>query len=222
MTAPLKGDERPMRADAARNRVRILEAARTVFAARGLDGTMDDIAQEAGLGVGTVYRRFADREALVDALFEEAMESQVGRAEAALADPDPARAFESFLRETCAEMAHDRGLRTVLLNTAVGRDRVSSARERIDPLAKQIVERAKQAGALREDFRQTDVPMLMLMASAVADITGDVAPGVWERYVALFLDALRPEAARTDLSRLPSLADDDLASAMCTWKPARR
>src|SRR5690348_5121309 len=95
--------ERPLRVDAARNRARILAAAAEVFAERGLDVTLDDIAAHAGLGVGTVYRRFADREALVDALFNERMTAKLGRFQAALEAPaeEAADALIAVLRFTC-------------------------------------------------------------------------------------------------------------------------
>ena len=86
---PLPPAERPLRRDAERNRQRILEAARVVFAERGLSGSHDDIAREAGVGVGTVYRRFPDKEQLIDALFEERIEEIADVARAAADHPDP-------------------------------------------------------------------------------------------------------------------------------------
>ena len=86
MTTPV---ERPLRRDASRNRERLLEAARELFAARGLDVTMDEIARHAGVGVGTAYRRFANRDELIRALFEERMLAYVALAEEALAEPEP-------------------------------------------------------------------------------------------------------------------------------------
>src|SRR5829696_8551949 len=108
---------RPLRADAERNRARILAAATEVFAERGLDVTLDDIAAHAGLGVGTVYRRFADREALVEALFDERMQATIARLNAALQAPaeDAWEALVGVIRETCEAFARDRGLRQVML-----------------------------------------------------------------------------------------------------------
>ena len=79
--------ERPLRADAARNRARLLEAARVVFAERGLDATMDEIARRAGVGVGTAYRRFRNRDDVIDALFEERLDDFMGIVDDALAEP---------------------------------------------------------------------------------------------------------------------------------------
>src|SRR6516165_7497408 len=102
---------RPLRRDAERNRQRILRAAADVFTERGLQATLDDVAHRAGVGVGTVYRRFPDKEALVEALFAERLEALVGFAEQALADPDPWGGLVSFLERTVAVIAGDRGLR---------------------------------------------------------------------------------------------------------------
>ncbi|MDX6685079.1 MAG: hypothetical protein QOF86_1207, partial [Baekduia sp.] len=88
-TLPTAPDERPLRKDAERNRQRILDAARALFAEEGLHATLDAVAARAGVGVGTVYRRFADKEALIDALFEERIDEVVEIAEAALAVEDP-------------------------------------------------------------------------------------------------------------------------------------
>src|SRR5690349_10234156 len=95
--------EKPLRSDAARNRERILVAAEEVFATRGLEATLDDIAAHAGLGVGTVYRRFANRDELVDALFAEKLNVVAARARAVLDEPDSWVAVRRLL-ETMGEM----------------------------------------------------------------------------------------------------------------------
>src|SRR5215468_12232436 len=90
---------RPLRRDAERNRQLILRAASEVFTSRGLQASLDDVAQHAGVGVGTVYRRFPDKEALVEALFEERLDTMAGLAEQGLADPDPWAGLVFFLEE---------------------------------------------------------------------------------------------------------------------------
>jgi AcrR family transcriptional regulator len=94
--SPKIDGERPLRRDAARNRERILEAAGEVFATRGLEVTLDDIAHHAGVGVGTVYRRFHDKEQLIDALFDDRMDAVLTVAEEALAADDPWLGLEGF------------------------------------------------------------------------------------------------------------------------------
>src|SRR5882757_5634719 len=101
--APKDGD-RPLRRDAALNREKILHAAREIFGQRGLGVTLDDVARHAGVGVGTVYRRFPTKEALVRALFEQDLEMRQGSAERALTHPDPWQGFVDFLMEMSADL----------------------------------------------------------------------------------------------------------------------
>src|ERR1700735_4466243 len=102
--------DRPLRKDAERNRLRILDAARELFAQRGLGVTLNDIAHHAGVGVGTVYRRFPDKNRLIDDLFEQRLQELVGFVETAAADPDPWRGITVFLEQALELQASDRGL----------------------------------------------------------------------------------------------------------------
>src|SRR4051794_32283466 len=111
------GADRPLRRDAERNRQRILQTAEQVFADRGLDVSLDEIAQQADVGVGTVYRRFPTKEALVEALFVRRLREVVGVGREALADPDPWRGLVTFIERASDLLANDRGLREVMLGT---------------------------------------------------------------------------------------------------------
>jgi AcrR family transcriptional regulator len=115
---------RPLRKDAERNRQRILQAAAEVFTERGLGATLDDVAHHAGYGVGTVYRRFPDKAALADALFEQRIDLLVGLAERAYGEPDPWQGLVSFMERSAEMMATDKGLRQILMFTSSGHDRV--------------------------------------------------------------------------------------------------
>src|SRR5579875_2240178 len=115
--------DRPLRRDAALNRRRILHAAAEVFTARGLGASLDDVARQAGVGVGTVYRRFPDKDTLIEALFEERLGAITGVAERALAEPDSWTALVTFLENASSLMAADRGLREILMYASHGRDR---------------------------------------------------------------------------------------------------
>src|SRR5918912_696083 len=121
---------RPLRADAERNRARILAAAAEVFAERGLDVSLDDVAAHAGVGVGTVYRRFPDKDALIDALFEDKIAGVAEVAGRALELKDPWDAFETFVRAVAQAQAQDRGLKEALHVSDRGRHRIAVARER--------------------------------------------------------------------------------------------
>ena len=107
---------RPLRRDAERNRLRILQAAREVFADRGFDASLDQIAAHAGVGVGTVYRRFPDKDALIDALFEERIGEIAAVGQRALSASDPWEGLVDFLQQASALQARDRGLRQALLS----------------------------------------------------------------------------------------------------------
>jgi AcrR family transcriptional regulator len=195
---------RPLRRDAARNRQRILRAAAEVFTEHGLQASLDDVARHAGVGVGTVYRRFPDKEALAEALFEERLGALVGLAEQALAEPDEWVGLVSFLENAGALLAADRGLRQIVMFATYSCDRVGEARARLQPVVTKLVTRAQAAGAVRADLRPTDVPLIEFMLAAVADYARQARPEVWRRYLALILDGLRP--SRTGSTRLPAAA----------------
>lgn len=187
--------ERPLRADAERNRERILEAARSAFAEHGLDVGLHEIAARAGVGVGTVYRRFADKELLIEALFEDRVDEVVAIAERALADDDAWRALSGFLDATCRLQAADRGLHQLVFAGDRGPQCAAGARERIAPLVAQLVARAQEQGTLRDDIAAFDVGMLRNMLGQFIERGGEAAAEVWPRVLALILDGLRAERA---------------------------
>jgi AcrR family transcriptional regulator len=212
MTAPAQPD-RPLRSDAERNRRRILEAAADVFAERGLDVSLDDIAAAAGVGVGTVYRRFPDKDALIDALFEDKLGEVVEVIRKALELEDPWESFETFVRSVALVQAEDRGLKEALVAAHRGRDRLAMMRQQIAPLATKIVARAQEAGVVRSDLGVLDVPATFLALSYVAERTRDVAPRFWERLLTIFLDGVRADATRTPMP-VPPLRQEQWISAM--------
>lgn len=193
--ATSQSSERPLRRDAERNRQLILAAAREVFATRGLDAGLDEIARHAGLGVGTVYRRFPDKEQLIDALFEERVDAVREVAEHALSLEDPWEGFTHFMEGGLALQMADRGLKELLLSTRPGLERVAQARQRIRPLANAVIERAQEAGVLRADFGASEIPLLHLMLGGVIDACREEKPELWRRYLAVLLAGLRADAA---------------------------
>lgn len=203
---------RPLRRDAERNRQRILRAAAEVFTERGLQATLDDVAHRAGVGVGTVYRRFRDKEALVEVLFTERVDTLVGYAEDALAEPDPWTGLTTFLGQAASLISGDRGMRQILMFANYGRGRVDQARARLLPVVSLLIQRAQEAGAVRADLRPTDVPLIQFMCGAAAEYAGHVRPDIWRRYLALLIDGLRPGNA-TALPE-PALSPDEMVRAM--------
>lgn len=204
--------EKPLRRDAERNRRLILEAAKQLFAERGPNVTLDDIAARAEVGVGTVYRRFADRDTLIDALFTERIGELVGMAERALAIEDPWDGLVAFIGGHLRMQAADRSFAAVALSDLHGHEAVLKAKQQIAPLATQIVKRAMDAGVVRDDLALTDIPMLVLMLGSVLDATRDFAPDAWERYFAVMLDGIRP-GSTTPLGSAP-ITEDEVPEAM--------
>lgn len=209
--------ERPLRRDAERNRQRIIASARAVFRERGLETTLDDVAHHAGLGVGTVYRRFPNKEHLVEAMFADRLDD-IGRLISdSLEKPDPWQALLDFLWESATLIAGDRGLHDVLLSSAFGQDKVAEARDKLIPLAQDMIGRAKKAGKLRTDIEPEDLPMLFKMIGAAAEYTHQISPDQWRRYAALLFDSLRAQAGPAAPLPVPAPDTDAVRYAMDNW-----
>jgi AcrR family transcriptional regulator len=156
MAAPVKA----LRADAARNRDALLAAARVRFARDGFGVPVEEIAQEAGVAVGTVYRHFPTKDALVDAVIAAAFTELGDAAEAALAAPDPGPAFFAFVRDAGRVMARDRVLVAAARARPESRHRVPVVRRLFD-LTDQLLERARDAGTVRDGIDADDVSALL-------------------------------------------------------------
>jgi AcrR family transcriptional regulator len=206
--------QRPLRRDAERNRQRILAAAAQVFTERGLDATLDEVARAAGVGVGTVYRRFPDKEALVAALFRERIDNLVTVAEDACAAADPWQAVVSYLEYAAAAMAGDTGLRQLMMFGTYDRDQVCYARDRMRPVISRLVQRAQASGDLRGDFEATDVKMIAFMLASLAEYAAAVTPDVWRRYLAMLIDGLRPSRAAVSALPVPAPTVRELGDLM--------
>jgi AcrR family transcriptional regulator len=222
--APAGAGDRPLRRDAERNRQRILAAAAEVLSERGLNATLDEVARAAGVGIGTVYRRFPDKESLIEALFRDRIDAMVRAAEQALTEPDPWQALVSYLDLAISLMAGNMGLRQLLMFSTHGSERISYARDQMRPVITKLVERAQASGDLRPDLAGTDLKMIVFMLSSVAEYAAASRPDVWRRYLALLIDGLRP--ARDTVTELPAPAPttEDLEAAMCrhSQRPAPR
>jgi AcrR family transcriptional regulator len=216
--------ERPLRRDAERNRQRILAAAADLFTERGLDATLDDVARAAGVGIGTVYRRFPDKETLVSELFRDRIDALVTVAEQAGAVPDPGQGFVGYLEVVATSMASDLGLRQLMMFGTYDRDQVCYARDRMRPVITRLVERAQAAGDLRSDFSAPDVKMIAYMLASIAEYAATVTPEIWRRYLTMLIDGLRP--VRNGVTELPVPAPSisDLARLMTAQgqRPAPR
>jgi AcrR family transcriptional regulator len=211
--------DRPLRRDAERNRQRILRAAAEVFAERGLDVSMDEIARHAGVGVGTVYRRFPSKELLIEALFEDRIVEVVAIAEQALAMGDAWEGLMAFITRVVEASTLDRGLKQILLGSAHGQERVAHGRDRIAPLVDALVRRAQEAGELRDDIAHTDFALMQMALGAVADYAGEASPEVWRRCLVVMLDGLRARPGAATPMPGPPLDLEQVECAMRAWRP---
>jgi AcrR family transcriptional regulator len=183
--------ERPLRADAERNRRLILQAAAAVIAREGVDAPVEAIAREAGLGMGTLYRRFASKDDLVRAILAERAEHALADLEAAAAPDDPWEALAASVRALAARFAEDQGLLDAVAEGG-GRHALLEVRSRLLDALSPVLDRARAAGVVRADVTVTDLLPLASIVTRVPASAREADPRVWERYLAIVLDGLRP------------------------------
>lgn len=181
--------------DAERNRQRLVAAAQTAFAERGVDVPLEEIALRAGVGIATLYRRFPTRDALLAAAFEDRVAEYATAAAAALRSADAWSGFCQFVERCCALQAADRGARDVLTMTFPRAKGLEELRDRAFRDFAELVRRAKAAGQLRADFVPEDFVLLLMANAGVVRATREAAPLAWKRFAGLMLDACRAEAA---------------------------
>jgi AcrR family transcriptional regulator len=172
-----------------------VQAAQAAFAERGLDVPLEDVAEQAGVGIATLYRRFPTRDDLVAACFEGRLAEYARAAEEALDAPDGWTGFRTYVERTCAMQAADRGLKDVLTRTFPNARALEANRSRGFELFLRLIDRAKAEGTLRSDFVPEDHVLVLMGNAGVVQGTGNEAPDAWRRYVALMLDGLRTEGA---------------------------
>jgi AcrR family transcriptional regulator len=173
-----------VRKDAARNRDRLISAARTVFAERGIDATLDDIAREAGVGTGTAYRHFPNKKVIAAEILADATQQIATDAEDALNIDDPWDAVVAFFENTSARLAADRGLYQNLAGQANVDDETRIWPHIVDGITR-LFDRAKEAGMIRANAEPEDAGVVFAMLGVA------FSTGTWRRYLALLLDGLR-------------------------------
>jgi AcrR family transcriptional regulator len=207
MTGP-----RPLRADAARNRDKLLAAAAGLFGERGVDAPLEEIARRAEVSIGTLYNHFPSREALLDAIFPERLSTLDRIGETSLAEPDPWQGFAGFLEGLFALQSDDHGVNDLLARRSAPSPEVAAVCRRGFQYAERIITRAKEAGSLRADFEIADLAALIWAMSQVIRESMETAPETWRRLLAFFLDGLRAEAAHP--IAVPPLTADRLAAIL--------
>jgi AcrR family transcriptional regulator len=178
----------PKRADARRNRERLLAAATSAFAEQGADAPLEDIARQAGVGIGTLYRHFPTRLALQEGVFRNQVETVCARGRELAEAPSPGEAFAAWLRVLAGFLATKRGLSHALIST-LGKDSevISSCGQAMRTTVEQLLNRAQQARAVREDLTAMEVMRLMHGIGVAVEHT----PGEADRMISLILDGMR-------------------------------
>ena len=203
-------EPRPLRADAERNRRRILDAARTVFAENGLGVGVDAVARAAGVGVGTLYRRFPTKQDLLAAVIEDGVSRLADEIEAAESIDDSWQAFEATVRAFAETIARDRGFYEVIHGTPEFIPIARESKDRLLASVGRVLARAQEAGQVRGDVVADDIAVLSQVAARMPRWRLDAQPELWTRYLALALDGLRPDGA-SELPHEPPLPARDVA-----------
>ncbi|HTF09692.1 MAG TPA: helix-turn-helix domain-containing protein, partial [Asanoa sp.] len=180
---------------AERNRRQLVDAARSVFAARGLDAPLDDIARHARVGNATLYRRFPRRRDLVGAVFVEPLRQVVAAARVAIDDPDPWAAFAGHLSYLCELQAGNRALAELLTARMSEVDELDDLRDIAFDCLTALIDRARAVGAVRADLTHADVVLILMANAGLVERTVATAPDAWRRHLAYVLDGLRPTGA---------------------------
>jgi len=194
--ATTEANARGMRADAQRNRERIIAAAIEVFAERGLDASTAEIAHRAGVGEATLFRRFPSKDDLVLAIVQSQMGAVVEIASDCLLDSDPGAGLRRFLEEMVERFVADRGVMEGAKARCMTSPELDAQRSEIVSLMTALVKRAQQAGEVRGDLTGQDLGLLIGAVASTADLPyAGIRNDLWKRYLGIVMDGLRPEGA---------------------------
>lgn len=183
-----------LRADAERNRARVVDAAREVFAEQGLDVSTSQIARRAGVGVATLLRRFPTRDALVAAVFSDKMMEYTRAIDTASDESDAWSGFCGFIETVCAMQADNRGFADVLMTTFPTAKAFEAQRDEAAGALADLIDRAKSTGRLRLDFVHQDVPLILMANAGVVNATRDHAPEAWRRVLGYLVQSFAQES----------------------------
>lgn len=186
-------EPRRLRADAARNRQALIDAAERLFTARGLSVTLDDVAAEAGLNVATAYRHFANKHELIEVFVRRNIDAAAVIAERAAGHADPEQGLRDFFTGTLDLIVASRGLHDIL--TPGYADRwLEELDVRIEPLARRLIARAQQSGAVRAGIEPGDLGAMLQMLTGISDMPSADPGTMLQRYLELLLAGLRADA----------------------------
>jgi AcrR family transcriptional regulator len=185
-----------LRADAERNRRRLIDAAAELFAERGVEVTVAEIRERAGVGQGTVFRHFPTKEHLMAEVMRERMASLAALATERLESDDPASALRDFMAAAAESKVVDQEIYRVICETnALPAEDERALRREVVGVVNQLLHRAQEAGAIRPDVVGEDILLLEGAVRQAGEALGSVAPDLWRRYLDIVLDGLRTEGA---------------------------
>ncbi|MEV7734648.1 helix-turn-helix domain-containing protein [Streptomyces sp. NPDC088921] len=205
------GTPRGRRREADRNDARLMQAAREVFAEQGWDAPVSEIARRAGIGMGSLYRRYPSKELLAQRMRIVGMEQLVTQARTALSEePDPWSAFARFLRDALSAQGPGGPLLPLVGGRLPATDDIVNASDRLRAALDDLVAGAHRAGVLRTDFTSADLPILLEHLTARIPVTGERAAALHLRYLDLVLAGLRTSAADPPTLQGPAPHWDEL------------
>jgi AcrR family transcriptional regulator len=202
----------PRRRDAREHREKLITAAQREFAARGVDASLEKIAREAGVAIGTLYRHFPTRLDLLMAAFRPRVQEFLDGASKALAVPDPWEGFVGYLENMFAMQAGDRGFNDFLSRRFTDNAETERIHDQMCADIGDVLVRAQDAGQARPDITLADIVNLIWSVGPIMDATSATAPNAWKRYLHLVLDGYRAERAHA-IPELP-MTDSELYDAM--------
>jgi len=218
-TSEVEQLRRPLRRDAREHRERLLAAAQHEFAARGVDASLEKIARDAGVAIGTLYRHFPTRLDLLMAAFQPRLQEFLDGAAKALEIEDPWDGFVSYLENLFRVQAGDRGFNDFLSRRFTDNAETERIHDQLCLQIGDVLARAQDAGAARPDITLADVVNLIWSLGPIIDATSTTAPNAWRRNLNLMLDAYRAERAHP-LSE-PPMTDQQLYDAMVYLSKAK-
>ncbi|WP_152626679.1 TetR/AcrR family transcriptional regulator [Streptacidiphilus carbonis] len=192
---PPRSDTPPLRADARRNREAVIAAAREVFAAQGLDAPLDEIARRAGVGNATLYRRFSTRQALIEAVFQEGLDTVLRASERAREAEDAWSGLTALEEEICTLLVTDHGAKDLLTTGIRGIPALDELKQHNLETVTLLVHRAQRQGTMRADVTPEDLLVSLGALSAAVPALSAAAPDAWRRYLTLLLDGFRTGGA---------------------------
>jgi AcrR family transcriptional regulator len=190
-----EGQRRPLRSDAERNLRKLLDVAREAFAEHGLSVSIDEIARRAGVGKGTVFRRFETKEHLILAVLRDRLDEAIALAGALLDEPDAGLALLEFMRIGAELQARDRAFFEAISNSALAEEDLHADKQRLIDVTSALLGKAQEQGVVRADVTPEDILMLECASVQAAAPFHDASPELWRRYVDIAFDGLRAAGA---------------------------